>query len=37
MLQIGFIRENQELVIKALAKRNLDAKSLITAVVELDE
>lgn len=37
MLQIGFIRENQELVIKALAKRNLDARSLVTAVVELDE
>lgn len=37
MLQIGFIRENQELVIKALAKRNLDARSLITEVVELDE
>jgi seryl-tRNA synthetase len=37
MLQIGFIRENQEKVIQALAKRNLDAKSLIAAVVQLDE
>ena len=26
MLQVGFIRENQEKVIKALAKRNIDAK-----------
>jgi len=37
MLQIGFIRENQEQVIKALAKRNMDAASLIREVVQLDE
>ncbi len=37
MLQIGFIRENQEKVIKALAKRNLDVKALIAEVVQLDE
>ena len=37
MLQIAFIRENQEKVIQALAKRNLDAKSTVEEVVELDE
>ena len=37
MLQIAFIRENQEKVIKALAKRNIDAKSTVAEVVELDE
>ena len=37
MLQITFIRENQEKVIKALAKRNIDAKATVTEVVQLDE
>lgn len=37
MLQIAFVRENQEKVIKALAKRNMDAKSLVDDVVLLDE
>ena len=37
MLQIAFIRENQEKVINALAKRNMDAKSLVEEVVQLDE
>ncbi len=37
MLQIGFIRENQEKVIKALAKRNLDVRATIEEVVQLDE
>lgn len=37
MLQIVFIRENQEKVIKALAKRNMDAKSVVDEVVQLDE
>ncbi len=37
MLQIAFVRENQEKVIKALAKRNMDAKSLVDDVVQLDE
>jgi seryl-tRNA synthetase len=37
MLQIGFIRENQEKVIKALAKRNLDVKATIAEVIQLDE
>jgi len=37
MLQIAFIRENQEKVIQALAKRNLDAKGMVATVVALDE
>lgn len=37
MLQIAFIRENQEKVIQALAKRNFDAKELVATVVALDE
>ncbi|WP_395061758.1 serine--tRNA ligase [Flavobacterium sp.] len=37
MLQIAFIRENQEKVITALAKRNMDAKVLVEEVVQLDE
>ena len=37
MLKIAFIRENQEKVINALAKRNMDAKSLVEEVVQLDE
>jgi seryl-tRNA synthetase len=37
MLQIAFIRENQEKVIQALAKRNMDAKSVVEDVVKLDE
>ena len=37
MLQIAFIRENQEKVINALAKRNMDAKSIVEEVVQLDE
>lgn len=37
MLQVPFIRENIELVIERLAKRNLDAKQLINDVLVLDE
>ncbi|MBC7749789.1 MAG: serine--tRNA ligase, partial [Methylotenera sp.] len=37
MLQIAFIRENQEKVITALAKRNMDATSVVQEVVQLDE
>ncbi|PKH66868.1 serine--tRNA ligase [Flavobacterium sp. ALD4] len=37
MLQIAFIRENQERVIQALAKRNVDAKSVVEDIVKLDE
>jgi seryl-tRNA synthetase len=36
MLQIAFIRENQEKVIQALAKRNMDAKSIVEDVLQLD-
>lgn len=37
MLQIAFIRENQEKVLKALAKRNMDAKPIVEQAVQLDE
>ncbi|MGX7667292.1 serine--tRNA ligase [Flavobacterium pedocola] len=37
MLQIAVIRENQEKVIQALAKRNLDARALVEGVIALDE
>jgi seryl-tRNA synthetase len=37
MLQIAYIRENQEKVIAALAKRNLDVKQTVAEVVSLDE
>ncbi|MBQ0118119.1 MAG: serine--tRNA ligase [Flavobacterium sp.] len=37
MLQIAFIRENQEKVVQALAKRNLDAAEIIKEVIALDE
>ena len=37
MLQVPFIRENKELVIERLAKRNIDATEMITQVLELDE
>jgi len=37
MLQIAFIRENQEKVIAALAKRNMDVTTVVQEVVQLDE
>lgn len=37
MLQIAFIRENQEKVITALAKRNMDARGTVEEVVAIDE
>ena len=37
MLQLAVIRENKEKVIKALAKRNLDANRLVETVLDLDE
>lgn len=37
MLQLAFIRENKDAVIAGLAKRNLDATSLIDEVISLDE
>jgi len=37
MLQVPFIRENQELVIERLTKRNIDATQMIADVIKLDE
>lgn len=37
MLQISFIRENQELVIERLKIKNLDAQKIIKEIVELDD
>jgi seryl-tRNA synthetase len=37
MLQVPFIRENKDLVIAGLAKRNIDATSIINQVISLDE
>jgi len=36
MLQVPFIRDNQDLVITRLAKRNIDATEMITEVITLD-
>jgi seryl-tRNA synthetase len=37
MLQIAVIRENQEKVITALAKKHLDARAIVEEIVQLDE
>ena len=37
MLQIAVIRENQEKVITALAKKNMDAKAIVETILQLDE
>jgi seryl-tRNA synthetase len=37
MLQIGFIRENEALVIQQLKKRNFEAEALITQLLETDD
>ncbi len=37
MLQIAHLRENKEAVIKALAKRNIDATTLVETAIDLDE
>ncbi len=37
MLQIAHIRENRENVLKALAKRNIDATEIVDAALKLDE
>ena len=37
MLQVPFIRENKDLVIAGLAKRNMDANQIINQVIGLDE
>ena len=37
MLQVAFIRENKDLVIERLAKRNIDANQMIQEVITFDE
>lgn len=37
MLQVSYIRDNKEKVITALAKRNMDVKTLVEDVIQLDE
>ena len=37
MLQVPFIRENKDLVITSLKKRNFDASEIIAEVLNLDE
>lgn len=37
MLQVSYIRDNKETVIKGLAKRNIDATQMIDEVISLDE
>ncbi len=37
MLQIAHIRENKEAVLKALAKRNIDATAIVETAIDLDE
>ena len=37
MLQVAFIRENKDLVIAGLAKRNMDATKMIDEVIAVDE
>ena len=37
MLTTAFIRENTEKVISALAKRNIDARTLVAEVLEIDD
>ncbi len=37
MLQVPFIRDNKEHVIKSLKKRNFDASKIIAEVLEIDE
>ena len=36
MLEINFIKENKDLVVKSLSKRNLDSSSMIESVIEID-
>ena len=36
MLEINFIKENKDLVVKSLFKRNLDSSSMIESVIEID-
>ena len=36
MLEINFIKENKDLVVKSLSKRNLDSSSMIESVIKID-
>lgn len=36
MLEINFIKENKDLVVKSLSKRNLDSSSMIESVIDID-
>ena len=36
MLEINFIKENKDLVVKSLSKRNLDSSTMIESVIEID-
>ena len=36
MLEINFIKENKDLVVKSLSKRNLDSSFMIESVIEID-
>lgn len=37
MLQLAYIRDHKESIIKALSKRNFDAKNSLNAIIKLDE
>jgi len=37
MLQISYIRENKDKVITALAKKHMDARAIVSAIILLDE
>lgn len=37
MLQIAFIRENQEKVVKTLAKKHMDAKAIVEEIIKTDD
>jgi seryl-tRNA synthetase len=36
MLEINFIKENKDLVVESLSKRNMDSSSMIDSVIEID-
>ena len=36
MLEINFIRENKDLIVDSLSKRNMDSAFMIDAVIEMD-
>ena len=37
MLQVSFIRDHKEEVIKGLSKRNIDATEMVNSAIDLDE